>query len=100
MFAWSEYLTLAQRLAQQEDEASQRTAISRAYYAAFHLARRHVAQAHPEVPLPRHGAVHDVVWTTLEQGRREERAAAHGGRRLRQKRSLADLRDAGALVSE
>ena len=73
MFAWSEYLTLAQHLAQQEDEASQRTAISRAYYAAFHVARRHVAHAHPEVMLPRHGAVHDVVWTTLERGPRGDR---------------------------
>jgi uncharacterized protein (UPF0332 family) len=90
MFAWADYLSLAQALAQSKDEASQRTAISRAYYAAFHVARRHVAQTHPEVTLPRHGAVHDVVWTTLERGAREERAAAHGGKRLRQKRTLAD----------
>lgn len=90
MFAWPDYLVLAQHLAQRDDEASQRSAISRAYYAAFHVARRHVMQTHPEVILPRHGAVHDVVWTTLERGAREERAAAHGGKRLRQKRTLAD----------
>jgi uncharacterized protein (UPF0332 family) len=94
-FDWPDYLDLARRLAQADEEASQRSAISRAYYAAFHVARRHVERAHPEVALPRHGAVHDVVWTTLEQGRREERAAAHGGKRLRQKRTLADYQLAG-----
>jgi len=43
-FNWSDYLTLAKSLAKQEsdpllsDEAYKRTAISRAYYAAFHSA--------------------------------------------------------------
>jgi hypothetical protein len=95
MFDWLDYLELARRLAQGHDEASQRSAISRSYYAAFHVARRHVERIHPDVTLPRHGAVHDVVWTTLERGRREERAAAHGGKRLRQKRTLADYQLVG-----
>jgi hypothetical protein len=37
-FDWMEYLTLAQTLAANGDEASKRTAISRAYYFVFHLA--------------------------------------------------------------
>jgi hypothetical protein len=90
MFDWPDYLVLARRLAEADDDASRRTAVSRAYYAAFHVARRHVERAHPEVVLPRHGAIHDVVWTTLDRGTREERAAVHGGRRLRHKRTVAD----------
>ena len=37
-FDWMEYLSLAQRLAVNGDEASKRTAISRAYYFIFNLA--------------------------------------------------------------
>lgn len=37
-FDWKEYLTLAQELSARADEASKRTAISRAYYFAYHLA--------------------------------------------------------------
>ena len=95
MFDWVDYLVLARRLGAGEAEADQRTAISRAYYVAFHAARRHVARAHAEVALPRHGAVHDVVWETLERGARAERAAAHTGKRLRHKRTLADYERVG-----
>lgn len=90
MFDWSDYLVLARRLGDCDTEADQRTAISRAYYAAFHAARRHVMRTHTEVALPRHGEVHDMVWRTLEGGVRGERAAAHAGKRLRQKRTLSD----------
>ena len=37
-FEWAMYLTLAEELATRPDEASQRTAISRAYYFVFNLA--------------------------------------------------------------
>ena len=38
-FDWTGFLTLAERLATDTgDEAAQRTAISRAYYAAYHAA--------------------------------------------------------------
>ncbi len=37
-FDWNEYLTLAQFLATRLDEASKRSAISRAYYFAFNIA--------------------------------------------------------------
>lgn len=40
-FDWTEYLSLAASLSGNSDEASQRTAISRAYYAAFHAAALH-----------------------------------------------------------
>lgn len=37
-FDWNEFLSLAQQLARRNDEASKRTAISRAYYCAFNIA--------------------------------------------------------------
>ncbi len=40
-FNWNEYLNLATILSANGDEASQRTATSRAYYAAFHAATLH-----------------------------------------------------------
>lgn len=43
-FSWNEYLTLASLLSANSDEASQRTATSQAYYAAFHAATLHARQ--------------------------------------------------------
>lgn len=37
-FDWNEFLSLAQQLARSTDEASKRTAISRAYYCVFNVA--------------------------------------------------------------
>lgn len=37
-FDWNKYLTLAEELATRPDDASKRTAISRAYYCVFNLA--------------------------------------------------------------
>jgi uncharacterized protein (UPF0332 family) len=38
-FDWNEYLRLAQSLAEDEGDAARRSAVSRAYYAAFNRAR-------------------------------------------------------------
>jgi uncharacterized protein (UPF0332 family) len=43
-FNWYEYLNLAKILSANGDEASLRTATSRAYYAAFHAATLHAKQ--------------------------------------------------------
>lgn len=95
-FAWNDYLALAKSLASAgADEASLRTAVSRAYYAAFHEARRYVAAAKPDVDLPRDGRQHDIVWRTLSEGLRQEMAASTHGRKLRQKRTKADYQLTG-----
>lgn len=39
MFDWKEYLNVAEELARNSDECSQRIAISRAYYAAFNYTK-------------------------------------------------------------
>lgn len=94
-FDWKQYLTLAQRLARDADEASQRSAISRGYYAAFHTARRYVREAYPEVAFRGHGADHQEVWRCLKQGTGPERSVGHHGDRLRQVRAKADYDQEG-----
>lgn len=42
-FNWRDYLGVARRLARRTDEASLRSAVSRAYYSAFCTARNHAA---------------------------------------------------------
>src|SRR5262249_47755394 len=47
---WLDYLALAGRLSSGSGEADWRTAVSRAYYAAFHVARCLFADLHFTVP--------------------------------------------------
>ncbi|HEX5272273.1 MAG TPA: HEPN domain-containing protein [Gemmataceae bacterium] len=47
---WRDFLPLATRLAGGTTEADWRTAVSRAYYAAFHVARRLLADLNFSVP--------------------------------------------------
>ena len=57
-FAWREYLTVAEALLRARNtfappEARYRTAISRAYYAAYGAARNHARDYEGYVPVPR-----------------------------------------------
>ena len=89
LFDWVEYLTLAQRLATESGEASQRSAVSRAYYAAFHAARSllestenfHVSQSNP---------AHKQVWDAYRRKGRTHTAVGINGDRLRLNRAHAD----------
>ena len=47
---WRDFLSLAARLAAAATEADWRTAVSRAYYAAFHVARQLLADLNFTVP--------------------------------------------------
>ena len=59
-FDWTDFLTLAEELATKTDEASQRTAISRAYYCVFNLAS---ARAQSKVgPRPKNAPSHQWCW--------------------------------------
>lgn len=89
-FDWLQFLALAKELAERDDEASARSAISRAYYAAFHWARDYVVR-HLAAQVPKYEA-HEAVWSTLMQpGRtREELAAGAGGKKARGWRNQAD----------
>jgi hypothetical protein len=94
---WSEYVVLARRLAGYEFEAADRSAISRAYYGAFNLARRWLeAQVGP---IADHRA-HALVWRTFTDGdratpgtRKDWKQVGELGIVLRQLRNLADYTD-------
>lgn len=61
MFEWRDYLALADDLVERPDEAAQRSAISRAYYAAYHAAAAFVRNA----GLLTRGHTHHRVWNVL-----------------------------------
>lgn len=86
-FDWSDFLSLAEMLRSSKGDAERRTAVSRAYYAAFHAARRYMKANHPEVELPREGEAHARVWTEVEK---HDQKAGADGFRLRKQRNWAD----------
>ncbi len=90
-FAWTNYLDLARRLASRPEatEASLRSAISRAYYAAFHKAAELLVGDGFE--LTRRGEDHQTVWNEFERNRpRLQKPIGVHGRKLRDDRRKAD----------
>jgi uncharacterized protein (UPF0332 family) len=92
MFDWTEYQKLADALAQDPAEAALRSAISRAYYYAFHVAKDYV-EAKFNKRFQKEGA-HTAVWQALAAGPpgqlRLEVQAGMKGQRIRVKRNSAD----------
>jgi hypothetical protein len=88
-FKWAEYLKLADQLSRQTDEASQRTAISRAYYFVFHIARqRAVKNLYRQ---PEDGTSHDNLWLLYKRNSSTRcKQVATLGKRLKKKRVQAD----------
>ena len=87
IFQWPDYLELAGELVEADRESCLRTAISRAYYAAYHAGRRRWAQ---DLGLPTTRRIeHAPLW---EYFRRLPGGAALGekGRRLLELRRSAD----------
>lgn len=60
---WRQYVVLAKGLAKQPFEATERSAVSRAYYGAFNLSR-HWLEANV-TPIDNRGA-HEQVWATFK----------------------------------
>jgi hypothetical protein len=93
-FDWNEFLRLAIKLSNDADEASQRTAISRAYYFAFNMAmRRAVANGYRFAEGV--GSTHDQLWALYDRNTdaasRCKQIAFLGGR-IKRKRVIADYR--------
>ena len=66
VFEWIDFLELAEDLAARHDnEAAARTAISRAYYAAFHAGRDYLARV--GIPLDRSRNAHSQVRHVLRE---------------------------------
>ena len=93
VFDWAEYLILAEELALRRDnEAALRSAVSRAYYAAFCKARNRLRQE--GVDIPKTGAAHAIVWSTYREATEVlHRQIGNAGDRLRRSRNKADYDD-------
>lgn len=103
MFNWVEYFDLAQELVKQSEnpatgnpatrEAKLRSAISRAYYAAF-CSTRNYLKSNKQLPVPSGGRAHRIIWEHLcNSGDRKWKKAGVDGFRLRDDRNKADYDD-------
>jgi uncharacterized protein (UPF0332 family) len=94
---WRDFLLVASRLAAENTEADWRTAVSRAYYAAFHVARQLLADLRFSVP--RADRAHQYLVFRLSNS--GEAAVEQAGRdldTLRRLRNRADYDETPALM--
>ena len=102
-FDWTEYARLAGELRTRGDEASLRTAISRAYYSVYHQARDYLLAE--GIQLSKYDSSHKVVWNGYTRiGGTSCRAVGLNGERLNDNRTRADyddeVRNIESLVEE
>lgn len=91
-FDWAGYLTLAKELAAQSDEAAQRSAMSRAYYAAYNRARLQLSRE--GIVVPKQQNSHKELWDIYRNSSDTARQAIGiTGDRLREFRRQADYDD-------
>lgn len=83
------FLTVAQSLVRANDEASWRSAVSRGYYAAFHVARDFLRDL--GFVVPRAEAAHAFLWLRLSNaGQADVVSAGRNLNDLRSERNRAD----------
>jgi hypothetical protein len=99
-FNWSNFLDIATELSGRADEASLRSAISRAYYAAYNIA----CDLSETLKVPKYDNVqgsHQVVWNNYQASRSKNlRKAGVDGDRLRQRRTRADYHSSFKTISQ
>lgn len=89
-FDWGGYLTLATSLAEQPDEASRRSAVSRAYYYVYHLA---LSRAESNEFKAVEGGSHKQMWNFyLGSPLIQCQELANLGTRMKSRREKADYR--------
>lgn len=93
-FEWQDYYDIAQRLAAIEMEATWRSAISRAYYAVFHLAEKKYAEFNASPMIFEGGYSHHKVWEWFaRQHNRIYKRIGNAGFSLKEDRVTADYSD-------
>src|SRR5262249_15285136 len=101
-FDWTEYARLAEELRARDDEASSRTAISRAYYSVYHQARSYILDE--GLPLSKYDSSHKADWNRYRDLGGSCRAVGITGDRLHDNRTQADydnkIRNVRQLVDE
>ncbi len=94
---WQDFLLLAARLAAGTTEADWRTAVSRAYYAAFHVARRLLADL--QFTVPRADRAHQyLVFRLSNSGEAAVEQAGRDLETLRRLRNRVDYAEVPALT--
>jgi len=94
---WRDYLSLADRLAAATTEADWRSAVSRAYYAAFHVARQLLANLN--FAIPRADRAHQyLVFRLSNCGESAIEQAGRDLETLRRLRNRADYDDVPAIT--
>jgi uncharacterized protein (UPF0332 family) len=94
---WRDFLVLAARLATGTTEADWRTAVSRAYYAAFHVARRLLTDL--SFTVPRADRAHQyLVFRLSNCGESVVEQAGRDLETLRRLRNRADYDEVPALL--
>jgi uncharacterized protein (UPF0332 family) len=92
-FTWTEFLALAKSLSQNTDEASLRSAVSRAYYSVFNVA---LARAEERGYRPKgdaRGGMHDLLWQMYERNEDDVcRQISVLGPRMKRRRVIADYK--------
>ena len=91
-FNWKDYLTLAKTLSESTEDASLRTAISRAYYCVFNLS---LSKATRNEFRPKDDASsHDQLWGLYGRNNTNRACSQLGakGGRMKRRRVLADYR--------
>ncbi len=100
MFNWAEYLELAEVLVGVEpQEAAWRSAVSRAYYAAFKSAYNFLCAEGVRLPAGIPGS-HMNVWRRFRGSGPARRSVGLKGDRLRRRRTGADYDDSKPIVRQ
>ncbi len=93
-FDWHEYYTLATELAERPEEAAQRAAISRAYYAAFCSAQKRLRERDPGFSNDPDTGSHYEVWRWyLRHPSAVCKKIGQEGIRLKDERRVADYEE-------
>ncbi len=103
MFDWNDFKTLAEELRQRNDEAAQRTAISRVYYAVYWRARNFLESE--GFTLRQYEASHIQIWNEYKQkAGQTNKAVGKFGSELHRFRVQADyvaeVKDIKKLVND
>ena len=80
---------LLKKLKDEKDEASQRTSISRLYYAVYWKARLTLEKEDPNLRVPQENA-HSFVWNKFFGSNKTRNAISRKGKDLRRNRNDAD----------
>ncbi len=92
MFDWNEFKKLAEKLKDENDEASQRTAISRLYYAIYWKARIQIVSK--GYRYDRYKSSHKQIWNEyLSKSDLDNQDIGKKGKELHEKRIKADYED-------